>query len=801
MIIPTRYMYLPSRFTYDIPLTRVNINTEITGNLCHSTIQQSYTNNDTQLESVTYIFALLPNTTLTGMKMITSEKTIVGTINEKSKATTIYKESIESGHKSVLLESIGNDTYKVKIGLLKASENIIVEFTTVMFIEPGLNDELIYSVPTNIAPIYTNNLNQTRNDKRYSNNISKIIYKTDVPYNFDIKIHWTSKNKITNVHSLTNDVQMTRVSDYEIYIFSQTSPRNGDFNVVVNTENNPVLYRYDDSLSNKTYLYALCQFHDDDILTPNEYIFMLDRSGSMDGDKIKKAVEALELFVRSLPPNSLFNVVSFGTKYEFIWSHSKEYTTENMNECIGIIKSFSANMGGTDIFECLREILHTEKSEFEKVIVLLTDGQVSNYEAVKTLLESHKNHIRIFSVGIGQDASRRLVQGVANVTNGLSTMLVDTTDLNKTVISMLVNSQKTYYKDIKVFFNGKMFDHTKESLYSGKYLPVFIKLNTIDFNKAKNTPVIVEAISSKTNKLTRWELMLLDSQECPQYIEQLYAKQLVDKLSNNLDKDKIVDLCKEYKIIHPDYTSCVLVDETELLLGTPINVSIPHTHDEFLTIDKSIPVINRMNRRVTIVSSSEGINKSNNFNSQSKRNEVISESSRLHDAGCCECNCTCDCCVGCCDGCANGCKLFFSKLFRCFRKPQSPQANKISKTSQKSNKTNKSSSLVYATSNTTTINVPTELPISIVTSVATNILNPNAEKLVKFKKANGSFDIIDESKRLIKYNGDDVFEFNCEVYKYLTSLYDSKYIMIVRTLKEWLKTNNSTDKTFEQLVK
>lgn len=56
-----------------------------------------------------------------------------------------------------------------------------------------------------------------------------------------------------------------------------------------------------------------------------EYIFLLDRSGSMSGDLIANALEALRFFIKSLPADCYVNIVSFGSRYEFMFKKSEKY--------------------------------------------------------------------------------------------------------------------------------------------------------------------------------------------------------------------------------------------------------------------------------------------------------------------------------------------------------------------------------------------------------------------------------------------------------------------------------------------
>lgn len=66
-----------------------------------------------------------------------------------------------------------------------------------------------------------------------------------------------------------------------------------------------------------------------------EYIFLLDRSGSMKGPRIEKAKQALILFIKSLPADTFFNVISFGNESkELFRGDSVRYTNKNVETAV-----------------------------------------------------------------------------------------------------------------------------------------------------------------------------------------------------------------------------------------------------------------------------------------------------------------------------------------------------------------------------------------------------------------------------------------------------------------------------------
>jgi von Willebrand factor A domain-containing protein 5 len=172
----------------------------------------------------------------------------------------------------------------------------------------------------------------------------------------------------------------------------------------------------------------------------------------MGGERIKTAREALSLFIRSLPPNSKFNVISFGSHYESMFDESREYDNISRNEALKQVEGFKSDFGGTELFEPVEHILkiHPEH-KYPRSIFILTDGSIFNPEQVFEVIGQHNSHTRVHSFAVGSGASKYLVNEIANNGLGSATIVADNDPQIKTkVIRALKLASKPAYTNISV---------------------------------------------------------------------------------------------------------------------------------------------------------------------------------------------------------------------------------------------------------------------------------------------------------------------------------------------------------------
>lgn len=126
-----------------------------------------------------------------------------------------------------------------------------------------------------------------------------------------------------------------------------------------------------------------------------EFVFVVDRSGSMSGSRNNSARETLLLFLKSLPDGCYFNVVGFGSSYKTLFKNSQLYNDENLKKATDLAETMQADLGGTEILRPLQWVFSQPLVKgHPRQLFLLTDGEVGNTQQVISLVQKHSNSAR-----------------------------------------------------------------------------------------------------------------------------------------------------------------------------------------------------------------------------------------------------------------------------------------------------------------------------------------------------------------------------------------------------------------------
>ena len=147
-------------------------------------------------------------------------------------------------------------------------------------------------------------------------------------------------------------------------------------------------------------------------------------------NRMQITMEAMKLFMQSLPSNCQFGIISFGSNADWMSNKQLEdYNNQSRDTSLSQITNFSSNYGGTDILTPLRMAFTLpQKANTKKRIFLLTDGTVSNGNEIKNYvnMECSKNdNVKLFSFGIGSGCDENLVRNSAIAGKGECSIIGD----------------------------------------------------------------------------------------------------------------------------------------------------------------------------------------------------------------------------------------------------------------------------------------------------------------------------------------------------------------------------------------
>ena len=464
-----------------VPLTGVLIRSKVTGHCNKVSVLQRYHNQeDFPIEAI-YLFPLEEGSAVTGFRVKIDGRIIVGRVEEREKAFEIYDEAIIDGHGAYLLDQERANVFTASIGNLNPEQIAEVEITYVARLhQEGTGVRVM--IPTTVAPRYTPvdkkaQIGETDDDKFNQPRWPK------VPYGLRLSLEIESRQKIKSISSPSHTITMHfNHEKAHVELSGEEDSLDKDFVLLLEQadSNKPSSIVAIDA-QHKT---AMVTFYPDLTHLPevrSEIIFLLDCSGSMCGNSIQQAKKALQLCIHAMSEGDVFNIICFGSHFESMWPDSQQYNQQTLDEAKTYIQHIDANLGGTEILSPFQSIAKMPTKENKpRQVILLTDGQVSNEQAVIAHCKTERENMRVFGFGIGTGVSEHLVRGVCRASNGKAEFIHANERIEPKVLRMFGRISSPRLTNVALKWGKLKVDQTPTmvpALFSGEAVTVYARFS------------------------------------------------------------------------------------------------------------------------------------------------------------------------------------------------------------------------------------------------------------------------------------------------------------------------------------
>jgi Ca-activated chloride channel family protein len=370
-------------------------------------VDQEFVNEyDWEVEG-TYLFPLPLGAAVSRFTMWIDGQPLEGEILEADQARRIYEDIVRSRRDPALLEYVGRDAVRARIFPIPpgGSRRIELEYTQVLALEDGM-----------VSYVYP--LNTERFSARPLEDCS-------------IRLDIRSQEPIRAVYSPTHHDQVfiDRPGDdratvgYEArYVLPDQ-----DFELVYTVSQadvglNLMTFRGDEDAGFFLLLAAPSVDARSDRAIPRDVLLVLDTSGSMEGEKLAQAKDALAYVLQHLNEEDRFNVIAFSTGLGQYAQRLRP--ASEAAEAAAWVQGLEA-IGGTNINRALLEALADAKGERPTLLIFLTDGLptegVTEIDQILANVESaSSDSLRLFAFGVGDDVNTVLLDSLAHQNRGAS---------------------------------------------------------------------------------------------------------------------------------------------------------------------------------------------------------------------------------------------------------------------------------------------------------------------------------------------------------------------------------------------
>lgn len=531
----------------------------ITDRVALTTINQTFLNTSRQRLEATYIFPIPEGADLTDFRMTFNGKMAEGEVLPADKAREIYERIVRGNRDPGLIEFIGRRLLRARI----------------FPIEPGATTEIQLSyqqVTDTVAEMW-----------RYQYPLrtpgeNSIAHGT---VRFDVTL--SSSTPLRGIWSPTHEVEVVRDGDTKARVAFERNKVSlaDDFILLYDAQQRDVglsvvAYRESgDEPGHFLLLLAPKPIWDDAVQVPQDYVFVVDTSGSMaSDDKMEQAKQALSYCVNRLEDVDRFSIVRFSTGFDLVFSELRQADKAARDEAIGRIKTFKPS-GGTNINDALKAALGLRDAGAAGrpfVIIFLTDGKGDQTrEVIEDMFaretKDFRGSVRLFPFGVGHDVNTKLLDALATGYGGIPTYVQPGENLEHSLGDFFSVFSEPVLTDLRLTLPDavitEQYPPTLGDLYHGRQI-----LLAGQFEKAVKGRVTLKAKRGGKEIEYTWPNVSFEPVEDAAYVPRLWAGRKIAYLIDRIRLDgestemvrEIVDLATKYSLQTP-YTSWLVAPE------------------------------------------------------------------------------------------------------------------------------------------------------------------------------------------------------------------------------------------------
>lgn len=461
-----------------LPLRSVSIQARIDQLLAEVQLKQGYTNPHADAIEATYIFPLPDRAAVTRFQARLGDRLIEGIIKERAAARKDYEEAIEQGHRAAIAEEERANVFTMRVGNIMPGETAEIELTLCLPLayEAG---EATLRFPLVVAPRYIPGkpLEElmaglgVASDTDAVPDASRITPPILLPgYPYPVKLDIQVSMPVQSGKPQTN-LPMEPISTNGTHSFWQARPGqklDRDFILRFMAAGTAVASQAliapdtTDAGQGTLSLTIIPPRSTEKAKTkPRRIVFVLDRSGSMDGWKQVAARRAMGRMIDTLSPNDHFALLAFDDRVEQYpsttegagWYSGVEVQRYRAIEALARINA----RDGTEMAKPLTlavQMLQSQPVTEDRILVLVTDGQVGNEDQILKKLQPHMDGLRIFTLGVDMAVNEGFLRRLAQLGGGTTEVVESEERLDAVMQRIHRRIAAPVLRDLKLHVEG-----------------------------------------------------------------------------------------------------------------------------------------------------------------------------------------------------------------------------------------------------------------------------------------------------------------------------------------------------------